>query len=183
MAACTTGTATAPARGKASLAPAASANPKTWALALRAAVSLCARGSSANNVLVGGAGNDTLYGSSGRDLLIGGLGADVLHGGGGDDILIGDTTDFDANVAALNAIMAEWGRTDATYQTRIAHLNGTTPGGLSAGYLLTAATIHDDLAIDQLYGDAGLNWFLYRLNSSAKDKVNDLSPGEVATGL
>ena len=49
--------------------------------------------------------------------------------------------------------------------------------------LLTAATIHDDLAVDQLYGDAGLNWFLYRLNSSAKDKVNDLSPGEVATGL
>ena len=33
----------------------------------------------ANNVLVGGAGNDGLYGGSGRDLLIGGLGADTLR--------------------------------------------------------------------------------------------------------
>ncbi len=42
-----------------------------------------AQGSTANNILVGGAGNDALTGGSGRDILIGGLGADVLHGGGG----------------------------------------------------------------------------------------------------
>src|SRR5262249_5397177 len=74
---------------------------------------LDASGRSANNVLEGGAGNDTLRGGSGRDLLVGGLGADVLHSGDGDDILIGGTTDYDGNLAALNAVMAEWGRTDA----------------------------------------------------------------------
>ena len=91
---------------------------------------LDASGSSANNVLQGGAGNDTLQAGSGRDLLVGGLGADVLHGDGGDDILIGGTTDYDSNLAALDAIMAEWGRTDADYNTRIKHLNGTLGGGL-----------------------------------------------------
>src|SRR5207244_12122204 len=50
---------------------------------------LDAGGSTANNVLVGGAGADALTGGSGRDLLIGGAGADTLRGGGGDDILIG----------------------------------------------------------------------------------------------
>src|SRR5262245_5958783 len=76
---------------------------------------LDASGSSANNVLEGGAGNDTLRGGSGRDLLIGGLGADILHGGGGDNILIGGTTNYNGNLSALNAVMAEWGRTDADY--------------------------------------------------------------------
>src|SRR5262249_27967244 len=109
---------------------------------------LDARGSTANNILVGGDGNDTLEGGSGRDLLIGGTGVDTIHGNGGDDIVIGGSTDFDANLAALNAIMSEWGRTDASYGTRIAHL--TSGGGNNFAYFLTSATIHDDAAIDQL---------------------------------
>src|SRR5207302_5325888 len=91
---------------------------------------LDAGGSTANNVLVGGAGADALTGGTGRDLLIGGLGADTLRGGGGDDILIGGYTDYDANVQALLAVMKEWGRTDATYNTRVNHLSGTS-GGLN----------------------------------------------------
>src|SRR5207249_8578031 len=39
---------------------------------------LDARGSTANNILVGGAGTDTLQGGSGRDLLIGGADVDTL---------------------------------------------------------------------------------------------------------
>ena len=50
-------------------------------------------GSTANNVLEGGAGNDTLQAGSSRDLLVGGTGADVLHSDGGNDILIGGTGD------------------------------------------------------------------------------------------
>src|SRR5262249_51165354 len=46
------------------------------------------------NILIGGAGDDTLTGGDGRDLLIGGLGADVLQGGAGQDILIGDIADY-----------------------------------------------------------------------------------------
>src|SRR5262249_7759459 len=105
-------------------------------------------GSSANNVLEGGAGNDALQAGAGRDLLVGGTGADVLHGDGGDDILVGGTTDYDSNLAALDGIMAEWGRTDADYQTRVKHLNGTRSGGSNGTTLLTASTVHDDAASD-----------------------------------
>ncbi len=42
-----------------------------------------------NNLLVGGAGKDTLYGGGGRDYLIGGRGNDTLDGGKDNDILIG----------------------------------------------------------------------------------------------
>src|SRR5204863_4203025 len=95
---------------------------------------LDAGGSTANNVLVGGAGNDTLLGGSGRDLLIGGAGADTLRAGGGGALLIGGTTDYDANVAALLAVMKEWGRTDVDYNTRVKHLSGTLAGGLNGSY-------------------------------------------------
>lgn len=48
-----------------------------------------------DDVLIGGAGDDTLAGGDGDDILIGGLGHDVLDGGPGDNILIGgeDVTD------------------------------------------------------------------------------------------
>src|SRR5262249_51270455 len=92
--------------------------PTTYSLTLPAVLfgeagndTLDARGSTANNILVGGAGTDQLQGGSGRDLLIGGAAGDTLHGNGGDDIIIGNSTDFDANFDALNALMAEWGRT------------------------------------------------------------------------
>lgn len=148
-----------------------------------------AGGSSANNVLVGGAGVDALFGGSGRDLLIGGLGADTLRGGGGDDILIGGYIDYDANVQALLAIIKEWGRTDADYNTRVKHINGSLSGGSNVigatRILLTATTVHaagtvdDDSAVDNLYGDAGTDWFFARKKGSRRDKVNDLGTGEV----
>ncbi|HYT91905.1 MAG TPA: hypothetical protein VEL76_24540, partial [Gemmataceae bacterium] len=148
-----------------------------------------ASGSSANNVLVGGAGADALSGGSGRDLLIGGLGADTLRGGGGDDILIGGYTDHDANVQALLAIVKEWGRTDADYNTRVKHVNGSLSGGwnvigttrilLTASTVHTAGTVDDDNAVDNLYGDAGTDWFFARKKGSRRDRVNDLGTGEV----
>ena len=142
---------------------------------------LDARGSTANNILVGGAGTDTLQGGSGRDLLIGGGGGDTLHGNGGDDIVIGNSTDYDSNLAALNAVMAEWGRTDADYTTRVNHLNGSAGGGLNGGYFLNSATVHDDAAVDQLYGEANIDWFFSTASGTNKDKVNDLVSGEIVT--
>src|SRR5690606_34456590 len=44
-------------------------------------------GNGLNNVITGGAGNDSLYGGDGNDRLLGGDGDDFLHGGAGDDIL------------------------------------------------------------------------------------------------
>src|SRR5207245_4053553 len=120
---------------------------------------LDAGGSTANNVLLGGAGADALTGGSGRDLLIGGLGADTLRGGGGDDILIGGYTDYDGNLQALCALMKEWGRTmgvGADYNTRVKNLTdgtGSPATRLNRSYFLTPKTVHtvyDGAAIDRL---------------------------------
>ena len=43
-------------------------------------------GGAGNDVLVGGAGNDHLYGGSGNDVLVGGAGNDHLYGGAGSDV-------------------------------------------------------------------------------------------------
>jgi Ca2+-binding RTX toxin-like protein len=119
---------------------------------------LDARGSIANNVLRGGAGQDDLEGGSGRDLLIGGLGSDELDGEGGEDILIGGTTDYDNNLVALGAILAEWGRTDLSFDARVNHLRGQ-PGGLNGPYVLTDLTVHKDGYSDDLDGGDGQDWF------------------------
>src|SRR5207249_3588377 len=103
------------------------------------------RGRDGNDVLIGGEGNDLLFVGNGRDLLIGGFGADLLDGGAGDDILIAGYTKYDTqlgnngtishniDLAAFDAIMKEWTRTDAaaTYQQRIDDLmNGVGPNAL-----------------------------------------------------
>jgi Ca2+-binding RTX toxin-like protein len=141
---------------------------------------LDASGSTANNVLAGGAGNETLLGGSGRDLLIGGTGADTLRAGSGGAILIGGTTDYDANIPALLAIMREWGRTDVDYNTRLKHLQGSLSGGLNGSYRLTKSTVHDNNTIDNLYGGAGLDWFFVG-NGKNKDRVFGQTSGEVVT--
>ena len=62
-----------------------------------------------------------------------------LQGNGGEDMLIGGTTQYDTNTAALNAIMAEWTRTDESYRLRVQHI--TRGGGLNGAYKLNASTV------------------------------------------
>jgi Ca2+-binding RTX toxin-like protein len=138
-------------------------------------------GNSSNNVFIGGGGDDTLTGGSGRDLLMGCSGADILRGGNGDDILAGGLTKYfnedtkEVNRTALDAIMTEWGRTDADYATRVSHLQ--TGGGLNDPYLLDSSTLSDDAgALDQLFGEGDTDWFLV----SAGD-TNDAGSGEILT--
>jgi Ca2+-binding RTX toxin-like protein len=159
---------------------------KTYAVAIPAILNggdgndiLDARGSTANNVLLGGAGNDLLYAGSGDNLLIGGLGADILRGGLGDDILVGGVTDYDADPVALGMIMAEWGRPGANnYSTRVNHLFGSASGGLNGSYVLNATTVHNDSgAVDLLDGGAGKDWFIY----STGDVISHQTGVEVAT--
>jgi hypothetical protein len=133
-------------------------------------------GSSANNVLVGGAGTDRLIGGRGRDILIGGAGRATLQAGVGDDILIGGTTAYDNNAAALAAILAEWGSAD-DYLTRIARLTGTMGGGLNGPYLLNAGTVHGNGLADYLYGGPGLDWYFAGL----MDVLFNKTSGEVVT--
>jgi uncharacterized delta-60 repeat protein len=144
---------------------------------------LSAAGSSAANVLVGGAGNDSLQGGSGRDILIGGAGSDTLQGGSGGDILIPATTDYDANIAALAALRKEWARTDLSYNDRINHLYGTTSGGYNGTNYLTPSTVHDDVAIDYLYGGGGGDWYFAMTTGSTADFLSGRKKNEVLTAL
>jgi Ca2+-binding RTX toxin-like protein len=140
---------------------------------------LDARGVSGPTVLVGGGGNDTLYGGSGRNILIAGSVASTLYGGTSDDLLIAGTTSFNNNLAALMALRAEWSRTDASYQTRIADLSGTQSGGLNGGYLLTSQTVTSNGGGNSLYGGTGQAWFF----AANTDSIYNLQSGEVVTSL
>jgi hypothetical protein len=148
---------------------------------------LDARGSTANNVLTGGGGKNALYGGRGRDLLIAGLGASQLKAGSGDDILIGGRTDYDLTsgvltydqkLAALEAVMAEWGSADS-YTTRVNDL--LAGGGANGSSLLNSSTVHDNGQVDTLTGTTGsaVDWFL----AGRTDVLQHKRTGEVKTAI
>jgi hypothetical protein len=114
-------------------------------------------GSKANSILIGNGAGNTLTGGTGRNLLIAGHGPGKLLGGPGDDILVGGSTNYDTDLTALNALMAEWGRTDLTYAQRVNHL--LHGGGLNGATLLTGATFHGNGGGNVLTGAAGLDLF------------------------
>jgi Ca2+-binding RTX toxin-like protein len=116
---------------------------------------------------------------TGRSILIGGVGQDTLRAGVGGDILIGESTDYDSTIAALTALLAEWGQ-GLSYNVRTDHLSGQ-PGGLNGAYVPTNATVHSDLVSDDLFGGAGLDWFLARTSGANPDKIKKQDPGEVVT--
>ena len=141
-------------------------------------------GDAGNNVLIGGAGADALAGGDGRDLLIGGTGGDQLAAGAGEDILIAgpcsyySETSRSLNLTALNAIMAEWTRTDlgdfadpTGYLVRVNDLRtAKQSGSLNGAYVLTSATVSRDAsAVDTLFGEIDRDWFL----ASAEDELSD----------
>jgi hypothetical protein len=83
-------------------------------------------GSQGTDILVGDNNPNVLAvapTNPGRSLLIGGTGADTLIGGGPDDILVagsteGTTANYEQNLPALNAVMAEWTSSDS-YKNRV----------------------------------------------------------------
>jgi hypothetical protein len=85
---------------------------------------------------------------------------------------------------ALIAIQAEW-TSGATYQQRINHLTGATPGGLNgANTLVPGTTVFDDTSVDTLTGGGGQDWFLAnRSGGGTLDTITDLAAGEVVTDL
>jgi len=134
-------------------------------------------------VEVGGSGpNNLLEGGPVRDLLIAGQGGGHLVSHGGQDILIGGYTDFDNNLAALEAIMTEWGRTDLGFSARVSHLLGPaaggTSGGLNGGYYLNASTVHDDGISDHLEGGNGTDWYFAKLGAHHADNVAPMTTAE-----
>ncbi|MDB5745298.1 MAG: hypothetical protein JWP72_146, partial [Massilia sp.] len=86
-------------------------------------------GNALANVLVGGAGNDTLNGLDGADRLSGGAGNDTLNGGAGNDILVfgaagfgaDDIIGFDADAVGGQDLLdlSGLGITEANFGTRV----------------------------------------------------------------
>ncbi|MCO6454408.1 MAG: hypothetical protein J5I93_03750 [Pirellulaceae bacterium] len=103
-------------------------------------------GREGNDVLLGGDGDDYLDGALGDDVMVGGWGQDWLSGGTGQDLLIGGTTDYDDDLAALDAIHSAW-TANQDLPARVALLTS----GLSNGVRLVAGqTVHGDSAADKL---------------------------------
>jgi hypothetical protein len=126
---------------------------------------------SGNDMLIGGSGKQTLTDTgTGHNILNGGPGVDTLTGKG-NDILISGTTNYDsntsANIAALDAILAEWSSSDL-YSTRISKImSGVGPGFTDA---LNSSTCQSDGVANTVSDGASTtqnNWFIV----NSKDKV------------
>jgi Ca2+-binding RTX toxin-like protein len=129
-----------------------------------------------NSLADGGSGNDDLIGGRGRNVLIGGTGTDDLRGGKGDDLVFTGSV-FDASKSgyskALDSVMAEWSRTDASYATRVSHLEHG--GGRNGANLLSGKTVHDDRATDHVQGGLGDDCFWVK----SQHEIADLAKGEI----
>jgi hypothetical protein len=130
---------------------------------------------SGNDVLIGGSGKNTLSDTgTGYNILIGGAGVDTVTGNG-NDILISGTTNYDsnmsANIAALDAILAEWSSSDS-YSLRISKImSGVGAGGSDA---LNSSTCQSDGVANTVSDGTGStqnNWFIV----NTKDKVTKQS--------
>jgi len=109
-------------------------------------------------------------------LIIGGSGRDVIHGGIGEDLLFGGASTYyseptkSVNLVSLNAIMEQW-TNGAAYATRVA--------SLSAALVTPSKFSNDNNAVDHLFGDEDLDWFLRRTG----DVIDDLAAGEDVTNF
>jgi hypothetical protein len=81
--------------------------------------------------------------------------------------LVGGSTNYDASMAGLTAILAEWARADASYNVRVAHISGAAGGGLNGSYRFTASTVHT--TTPNIFGtsNAGLNWYIANTGDAA----------------
>ena len=131
-------------------------------------------------VIIGGAGKNTLYGGTGRSILIAGAGASTLTAGGGDALLIAGSTNYNANDAALLAILNEW-NSSKSYAIRAADIMGTSknPQALNGSYFLNASTVHANGGVNHIATSGGLAVFF----QSIHDIVTGKTPSEVTVSI
>jgi len=99
-------------------------------------------GGSGNDKLWGGSGNDTLSGGTGNDLLVGGFGADRMEGGNGNDVLL-SRSDAGEMVAAQDGKTIIFGAESAAFTAKN----------------------------DTLIGGAGGDTFRFEMNVNAKEEI------------
>jgi hypothetical protein len=140
-----------------------------------------------NSILVGNGGSNNFKVKAGHNLVIGGGGSYTLTGGTGQDILIAGTTSYDSNLAALDAILAYWGRTDLTYAQEVNGLGtvGVTYQDSSGTHtaILNSSTVFDNGVVDTLSGGSGQDWFFAHQTGINQDVVTGKRNGEVITDI
>jgi hypothetical protein len=117
-----------------------------------------------HDLLLGGVGNDVLFGGNGNDVILAGAGADRLHGQRGQDLLVGNLTDHDQSALVLHEMVRHW-TAPRPFADRVWDLRS----------LLSPATVLDDRAVDQLYGQGDQDWLL---DFSLRDKLRDCCRGD-----
>jgi Ca2+-binding RTX toxin-like protein len=139
-------------------------------------------GGGGQTVIVGGSGHNLLTGGSGPTILIAGSGQDVLKTGSGAALVVAGTTKFDANAEALRVVLAEWSRTDETFDQKVAHLTGEATGGKNVipnttqSIVLNATTVQSHPSIDIILrqNDTGVQDLIFaRLLGPAPDLIHD----------
>lgn len=135
-------------------------------------------GGDGNDALIGMDGNDSLRGGNGDDFIVGMAGADTLFGGTGSDLIIAAILVDDPEGSA-DGVVAEWWSGDS-YANRTGRIRGTQTGGQNPYPLTVGTSVLNDSSIDQVYGEADLDFFYYNL---ATDLAPDVAPGEVVIEL
>ena len=99
----------------------------------------------------------------------------------------GGTTNYDHNLVALEAILAEW-NSARRYADRVANLSGTGNGPRANGDVFLKAsgpdaTVFDDGAVNWLQGASGMNWYFAKRSGGVRDIINGLGDSEVVEDL
>ena len=78
--------------------------------------------------------------------------------------------------------MAEWTRTDLSFEQRLTDLNSDAPPAraLNGPYGLSKKTVFDDGAADTLTGGGGLDWFFF---DHKQDTLSNVKPRDHKTGI
>lgn len=151
------------------------------------------RGGTGNDLLFGGygTGRDTLYGDGGNDILMGGFGVDLLYGGMGQDLITGSyfasLVPF-GSAEARDAILAAWFGTE-TYPARIERLTITGVGQNNSIKLLPFSQAFDDLEVDTIFGETGLDWYFLKTDGPSDELgipnggLRDLESAEIVSAL
>ena len=129
------------------------------------------KGSGRSDVLVGNGTGVQLVESAGKNLIIGGSGGGAtLDGGSGQDIVIADSTSYDNNQAALQAIESYWSTNAGNFAARVAALSSTS--GITGGYQLNTSTVtHHSGSGDTIVLASANDWLFWRMVGTGADTV------------
>jgi Ca2+-binding RTX toxin-like protein len=151
-------------------------------------------GNALDNLIFGGAGNDTIHSMGGNDTLNGGAGADILDGGAGNDTAsyegaaAGVLADLQQSVRNTNSALGD------SYVS-IENLTGSSFAdvlwGDAGNNVLTGGDGNDELhgragndtlvgglGADVLFGESGKDVFLFNSAAEGGDQIGDFAKGD-----